>query len=122
MQVTIDAPEAILADYAEMKGAAEMRQVAAAINSSGDGIHTIRDICVMAGIWYGINHYKEITGSLVDEGTDDEPVDVRQGRREVERIRAIIADDALAITFQTMGQYRSALLKPIAAGRGKEDS
>lgn len=29
----------------------------------------------------------------------------------VDRIKAIIADDAWAISFQTMGQYRSAILK-----------
>lgn len=28
----------------------------------------------------------------------------------VDRIKAIIADDSFAITFQTMGQYRSAIL------------
>lgn len=30
-------------------------------------------------------------------------------------IRALIADDAYAMTFQTMGQYRSALLAALAA-------
>jgi hypothetical protein len=30
-------------------------------------------------------------------------------------IRAIIADDAYAITFQTMGQYRTALLKAMSS-------
>lgn len=29
----------------------------------------------------------------------------------VDRVKAIIADDAFAISFQTMGQYRSAILK-----------
>lgn len=29
----------------------------------------------------------------------------------VDRMKAIIADDAWAISFQTMGQYRSAILK-----------
>ena len=29
----------------------------------------------------------------------------------VDRVKAIIADDAWAISFQTMGQYRSAILK-----------
>lgn len=29
----------------------------------------------------------------------------------VDRMKAIIADDSLAITFQTMGQYRSHLIK-----------
>lgn len=28
----------------------------------------------------------------------------------VDRIKAIIADDSFAMTFQTMGQYRSAIL------------
>ena len=32
-------------------------------------------------------------------------------------IRALIADDGYAITFQTMGQYRTALLKAIDAAR-----
>lgn len=29
----------------------------------------------------------------------------------VDRIKAIVADESFAITFQTMGQYRSAILK-----------
>ena len=29
----------------------------------------------------------------------------------VDRMKAIIADDSYAISFQTMGQYRSAILK-----------
>lgn len=35
---------------------------------------------------------------------------------ERERMRATIADDAYAMTFQTFGQYRSALLKAAAGG------
>lgn len=34
---------------------------------------------------------------------------------ERERLRALIADDASAMTYQTMGQYRSALLKALKA-------
>ena len=34
---------------------------------------------------------------------------------ERERMRALIADDAAAMTFQTMGQYRSALLQALKA-------
>ena len=33
---------------------------------------------------------------------------------ELERLRAIIADDSYAMTFQTLGQYRAALLKAFA--------
>ena len=34
---------------------------------------------------------------------------------ERERLRALIADDASAMTYQTMGQYRSALLNTLKA-------
>lgn len=35
---------------------------------------------------------------------------------ELERTRALVADDALAATFQTLGQYRSALLTRLPRG------
>ena len=35
---------------------------------------------------------------------------------ELERLRAIVADDALAIEFQSIGQYRSMLFKQIPRG------
>ena len=36
-------------------------------------------------------------------------------RERIASVRAIIADDAYAMTFQAMGQYRSALLKVLAS-------
>ena len=50
------------------------------------------------------------------------PVGIRKERAlnhrissiELSQLRALIADDAFAATFQTMGQYRTALLKAIA--------
>jgi hypothetical protein len=35
-------------------------------------------------------------------------------------LRRLIADDAFACTFQTFGQYRTALLKAVDAARGIE--
>lgn len=36
------------------------------------------------------------------------------GSTKLAKLRALVADDAFAATFQTMGQYRTALLKTIA--------
>lgn len=37
--------------------------------------------------------------------------DLKDAEFKIQQLRAIIADDSFAITFQTMGQYRRALLK-----------
>ncbi|CAJ0783755.1 hypothetical protein LMG19083_01081 [Ralstonia psammae] len=37
------------------------------------------------------------------------------GSTELEKLRALIADDGFAATFQTMGRYRTALLQVAAA-------
>lgn len=42
------------------------------------------------------------------------------GVSTVAALRRLIADDAYACTFQTFGQYRTALLKAIDAARGME--
>jgi hypothetical protein len=39
--------------------------------------------------------------------------------REIRMIYALVSDDAYAATFQTMGQYRSALLKGIVVAMAK---
>lgn len=38
------------------------------------------------------------------------------GNWRMGHLRALIADDSYAVTFQSMGQYRTALLAAIAAG------
>ena len=45
------------------------------------------------------------------EGTLNPPA----GSTELEKLRALIADDGFAATFQTMGRYRTALLQVAAA-------
>ncbi|CAJ0734822.1 hypothetical protein R16034_00015 [Ralstonia edaphis] len=45
------------------------------------------------------------------EGTLNPPV----GSTELEKLRALIADDGFAATFQTMGRYRTALLQVASA-------
>jgi len=48
--------------------------------------------------------------------------ELAEARREREALRALIADDGYALTFQTMGQYRSALLQAaLGADAEKED-
>ena len=39
----------------------------------------------------------------------------------IERCKKIVADDALAISFQSLGAYRSAIIKAINALKGKYD-
>lgn len=45
------------------------------------------------------------------EGTLNPPA----GSTELEKLRALIADDGFAATFQTMGRYRTALLQVASA-------
>jgi len=44
------------------------------------------------------------------------------GEQKLQLIRSLIADDAYAMTFQSFGQYRTALLKEIPATATEEAS
>lgn len=51
------------------------------------------------------------TTEISKEGTLNPPT----GSTELSKLRALIADDSFAATFQTMGRYRTALLQVASA-------
>lgn len=56
--------------------------------------------------------------TLVDEAlkdADDQAQEIAALRQRIANLQTLVSDDAFAITFQTMGQYRSALLEGIKA-------
>ncbi|WP_244108844.1 hypothetical protein [Burkholderia anthina] len=61
------------------------------------------------------------TGRL-DEACSGTPVDQTPAAAPLSMLRALIADSAHAATFQTMGQYRAALLAAIDDGRLRSSS
>lgn len=52
--------------------------------------------------------------TLVDEAlkdADEQAKEIEDLRQSIANLQSLISDDAFAITFQSMGQYRTALLR-----------
>lgn len=64
---------------------------------------------------YDINNYKKLLSTTNMQSLADHDNEV------VDRCKNIVADDALAITFQSMGAYRSAIIKQIGELKAEHD-
>jgi hypothetical protein len=62
---------------------------------------------------HGLNYLQRVRELMQAEAERD------AARTHAGELRTLIADDAYAMTFQTLGQYRSALLKALASGESK---
>lgn len=67
---------------------------------------------------YGTNSEGVISriNSLCDAAVEQLRAELTASREREARMRALIADDGHAMTFQSLGQYRTTLLRALAEG------
>jgi hypothetical protein len=83
--------------------------------------HCSWDAC---GEGIGWDQYHDDSDPMPDKWDDEEPDEVAalvmatDVAHKIETLRALIANDAYACTFQSLGQYRSALLAALSNTQG----